>query len=69
MLPAAVIDAVCSGVPAALIEVRKLGRTLKQRAADVLALLRTARDLERPDRSDQRPPRTPPRLAPWASAT
>ena len=33
----AVIDAVSSGVPAALTEIRRLGRTLKQRAADVLA--------------------------------
>lgn len=33
----AVIDAVTTGVPAALVEVRRLGRTLKQRAADVLA--------------------------------
>ncbi|MBG6225945.1 transposase [Arthrobacter sp. CAN_A2] len=33
----AVINAVTSGVPAALTEVRRLGRTLKQRAADVLA--------------------------------
>nr|WP_221187059.1 ISL3 family transposase [Pseudoclavibacter helvolus] len=33
----AVIDAVTSGVPTALIEIRRLGRTLKQRAADVLA--------------------------------
>ena len=33
----AVIDAVTSGVPAALIEIRRLGRTLKQRAADILA--------------------------------
>ena len=33
----ALIDAVSTGVPAALIEIRKLGRTLKQRAADVLA--------------------------------
>ena len=32
-----VIDALDSGVPAALVELRKLGRTLKQRAADVLA--------------------------------
>ena len=31
------IDSVASGVPAALIELRRLGRTLKQRAADVLA--------------------------------
>uniref|UniRef100_UPI003A920265 ISL3 family transposase n=1 Tax=Microbacterium sp. TaxID=51671 RepID=UPI003A920265 len=33
----AVIDAISSGVPAVLIEVRKLGRTLKRRATDVLA--------------------------------
>ena len=33
----AVIDSLTSGVPAALVEIRRLGRTLKQRAADVLA--------------------------------
>jgi transposase len=33
----AVIDAVTSGVPTALVEIRRLGLTLKQRAADVLA--------------------------------
>ncbi|MDX2378121.1 ISL3 family transposase, partial [Microbacterium sp. LRZ72] len=33
----AVIDSVTTGVPAALVELRRLGRTLKQRAADVLA--------------------------------
>jgi transposase len=33
----AVIDAVITGVPAALVEIRRLGQTLKQRAADVLA--------------------------------
>ena len=32
-----VIESVSSGVPAALKEVRRLGRTLKRRAADVLA--------------------------------
>ena len=32
-----VIDSVSSGVPAMLAEIRRLGRTLKQRAADVLA--------------------------------
>ena len=32
-----VIDAVTSGVPTALTEIRRLGRTLKQRAVDVLA--------------------------------
>jgi hypothetical protein len=34
----AVIDSVASGVPATLTEIRKLGRTLKQRATDILAL-------------------------------
>ena len=33
----ALIDALTSGVPAELIELRRLGRTLKKRAADVLA--------------------------------
>jgi transposase len=33
----AVIDSVSQGVPAALTELRKLGRTLKKRAADILA--------------------------------
>ena len=33
----AVIDSVSNGVPALLKEVRRLGRTLKQRAADILA--------------------------------
>lgn len=33
----AVIDAITTGVPAALVEIRRLGRTLKQRTADVLA--------------------------------
>src|ERR1017187_7803302 len=32
-----VIDSVASGVPATLTEIRKLGRTLKQRATDILA--------------------------------
>lgn len=32
-----VIDSLAHGVPAALTELRKLGRTLKKRAADVLA--------------------------------
>ncbi|KAB8186391.1 hypothetical protein FH610_006145 [Microbispora catharanthi] len=38
-----VIDSVVSGLPAALKEIRKLGRTLKLRAADVLAVLRPPR--------------------------
>lgn len=33
----ALIDAVSSGVPATLVEIRKLGHTLKKRAADILA--------------------------------
>ena len=33
----AVLDSASSGVPAALTETRRRGRTLKQRAADVLA--------------------------------
>lgn len=33
----AVIDSVTTGVPAALTEIRRLGRTLKQRATDVVA--------------------------------
>ena len=32
-----VIDSLTSGVPTVLVELRRLGRTLKQRAADVLA--------------------------------
>ena len=31
------IDSAASGVPATLTEIRKLGRTLKQRAPDILA--------------------------------
>lgn len=34
----AVIESVSSGVPATLTEIRRLGRTLKQRAAEVLAI-------------------------------
>jgi len=33
----AVIATITTGVPAALVEIRKLGRTMKQRAADILA--------------------------------
>lgn len=33
----AVIDTITSGVPAALVEIRKLGRTMRQRATDILA--------------------------------
>ena len=37
------IDTLSAGVPAALVEVRTLGRTLKQRAADVLVTPSNAR--------------------------
>ncbi|WP_029149397.1 ISL3 family transposase [Microbacterium indicum] len=33
----AVINAITTGVPAALVEIRKLGRTMRQRATDILA--------------------------------
>ena len=49
---AAVIEALREGVPAALVELRRLGRTLHQRAADVLAYF------ERPGTSNG-PPRPP----------
>jgi transposase len=35
----AVIDTLSAGVPAALTELRRLGRTLKRRSADVLAYI------------------------------
>ncbi len=54
------IDCLRQGVPATLIELRRLGRTLTQRASP--GLLRPARHQQRPDRSTQRAPRTPPRL-------
>jgi transposase len=60
----AVIDSVASGVPATLTEIRKLGRTLRQRATDILAFLRPARHVERPHRGHQRQARTSPRQRP-----
>jgi len=33
----AAIDAITTGVPAALVEIRRLGRTMGQRATDILA--------------------------------
>ena len=36
-LMARLIDSISTGVPKALVEITKLGRTLKKRAADVLA--------------------------------
>ena len=55
------IDSISTGVPKALTEVITLGRTLKKRAADVLAYFRPTRHQQRPDRGHQRPTRTPPR--------
>lgn len=60
----AVIDSVSTGVPVSLVELRKLGRTLKKRAADILAFFDRARPQQRTHRGDQRPPRTPLRLRP-----
>lgn len=64
----AVIDAVTSGVPTALVEIRRLGRTLKQRAADVLAFF------DRPVPATARPKRSTGASStsaapPWASGT
>jgi transposase len=59
----ALIDSVRHGVPTVLIELQRLGRTLYHCAAEFLAYS-TARHLQRPHRSDQRPTRTPPRLRP-----
>ena len=58
------IESLSHGVPAALTEVITLGRTLKQASRRRPGLLRPARHQQRPDRGDQRPPRTPPRLRP-----
>jgi len=52
---------ISAGVPKALVEVAKLGRTLKKRAADVAGLLRPPGHQQRADRGHQRPARTPPR--------
>ena len=64
----AVIDVVSSGVPTALAEVRRLGRTLKQRAADVLAYFdhpAPATDPPKPTTGASDTSAAPP----WASAT
>ena len=76
----AVIDAIGSGVPGVLIEVITLGRTLKKRAADILAYFDRPGTsngptealngrlehlrVERPHRSPEWPTRTPPRQRP-----
>ena len=49
-------------VPRSLTELTTLGRTLKRRATDILALLRPPPHHRRPHRSHQRPPRTPTRI-------
>lgn len=59
-LMVSLIASISSGVPRALVELTTLGRTLKKRADDVLAYF----EQQRPHGSDQRPPRTPPRLSP-----
>ena len=50
-LMARLIDSISTGVPKALVEITKLGRTLKKRAADVLAYF------DRPSTSTTGPPR------------
>ena len=56
-----VIDSVSTGVPRDLVELVSLGRTLHRRAARRARLLRPPRHQQRPNRSDQRTHRTPPR--------
>ena len=63
-LMATLIDSLSHGVPAALTEVVTLGRTLEQARRRRARLLRPARHLQRTNRGDQRPTRTPPRLRP-----
>jgi transposase len=58
------IDSVSHAVPAALTEVRKLGRTLKHRAGDVLAYFDRPGTSNGPTEAHQRTTRTPPRLRP-----
>ena len=58
-----VIDSVASGVPAALLKIRHLGRTLKQRAVDVLAFFDRPGTSNAPQ-SNQRLARAPPRVCP-----
>ena len=58
----AVIDSLREGVPTVLTATRKLGRTLNKRRRP--GLLRPTRHIQRPNRSDQRPPGTPTLLSP-----
>ncbi|GAB95331.1 hypothetical protein KILIM_018_00810 [Kineosphaera limosa NBRC 100340] len=59
-----VIDALTDGVPAPLVELRKLGRILSKRAEDVLGLLRAAPHQQRTHRGRERAPRAPARPRP-----
>lgn len=64
----ALIDILAAGVPAALVEIRTLGRTLKQRGADVLAYF------DRPGTATNRPKRSTAARStcadrPWAFGT
>ena len=59
-----VIDDLSHDVPAELTELRRLGRTLKQRAEDVLAYFAQPGTARGADGGHQRPARTPPRLRP-----
>ena len=53
----ALIDSLKAKIPATLVEAHRLGRTLTQRAADVLASFDRPGTSERPHRGDQRTPR------------
>jgi transposase len=58
------IASLSSGVPTALTEIMTLGRTLKQRAADVLAYFDRPGSSNGPTEANQWPPRASPRLSP-----
>lgn len=59
-----VVDSLKSDVPAALTELKTLGRTLPGRATDVLAYFDKPSTSNGPTEAIQRPPRTPPRIRP-----
>ena len=63
-LMVALIGSVSAGIPKALVEITKLGRTLTKRAADVLAYFDHPRTSNGPTEAPQRTPRTPPRISP-----
>ncbi len=58
-----VIDSLTSGVPTVLVELRRLGRTLKHRATDILAFFDRPGTQQLPHGGGQRPPRTPTRIS------